>query len=268
MDINEILKKSDQLFISDRPQDGAAYLEKCLKDVSGEEEECTIKLPILNELMGYYRSITQLETAWEYALEAERIIDEYHLESNIASVTTDLNIANLYRAGGEVKKALDLYKKVEKIYQDEGLTDDRRVGGVYNNISVACMELRDMESAVKYGEKAIEAIKNLPGSADERITIYGNLAGALLQAKEPDFKKIEGYLDQAKELFENECPQSGHYGAVLGMMGYVCFRQRDLAGAIKKYEEAAEETKKHYGENADYKRVMATLDQLNKLAKK
>ncbi len=268
MDINEILKKSDQLFISDHPEDGAAYLEQCLEDVYSGEKMCTIKLPILNELMGYYRSISQLDTAWKYALEAEKIIEEYGLESNIASVTTDLNIANLYRASGEVEQALNIYKKVEGIYQTEGLTNDRRVGGVYNNMSVAYMELRDLESAVKYGEKAIEAIKNLPGSADERITIYGNLAGALLQAKEPDFKKIEEYLDQAKDLFENECPQSGHYGAVLGMMGYVCFRQGNLAGAIKKYEEAAEETKKHYGENADYKRVMATLDQLHKMAKK
>lgn len=264
MDIRKVLEKSDDLFDHGQTAEAAAYLESSLKEARAEEDWQS-ELTILNELMGYYRSITKLEQAWEYAVAAVDIITKYGIDDTLAGVTTFLNVANIYRAQGDVEQAMDLYVRVEQIYKAEGLTADNRLGGLYNNMSVAALESGNKEDAVKYGEAAIEVLMKVPNSADERATVYGNLAGVVLQSEKPDFEQVEKYLNQALTLFETECENSPHYCGALAMKAYVAYLRKDLKGALEQYERAIKETKKHYGENADYKRLVGNYETIKKM---
>lgn len=261
MDVQKVLERSDDMFVKGQTEEAVTYLETSLKQAKAEGDWKS-ELTLLNEVMGYYRSISRLETAWEHAVAAVTIITEYGLDETLAGVTTFMNIANIYRAQGEPEQAMDIYVRVEEIYKREGLTADYRLGGLYNNMSVASLEAGKREDAVRYGEAAIEVLEQVPNSADERATVYGNLAGVLLQSQSPDFERVDKYLDGALKLFETECENSPHYCAALAMKAYVAYLRKDLEGSLGLYEKALEETKRHYGENADYKRLM---DNYNKI---
>ena len=59
MVIKEILEKSDALFAEGKHAEAAAFLEgKAV--LAQNQEEWKVELSIINELMGYYRGISQL----------------------------------------------------------------------------------------------------------------------------------------------------------------------------------------------------------------
>ncbi|MBS6763634.1 MAG: tetratricopeptide repeat protein [Clostridium sp.] len=263
MEIKKILDKSDELFAKGKSKEGCEYLEDSLKTARSESDWAS-QLTILNELMGYYRSISHLDQAWEYAYEALEIVMQHKLDETLAGMTTYLNVANIYRASGQVDKAMELYLQVEKVYKRENLEVDYRLGGLYNNMSVASLEAGRLQDAVKYGEQAVKVLEQVPNSADERATVYGNLAGAFLRVEQPDFERVQSYLDQAVELFEKECDNSPHYCGVLAMKAYTAYLSKDLEGSLAMYEKAMKETKKHYGENSDYKRLVENYNAIRR----
>lgn len=263
MEIREILEKSDALFAKGEAKEACAYLENCLQGACAESDWQS-QLTIENELMGYYRSISHLDRAWEYAHKAIEIVGQHNLDETLAGMTTYLNIANIYRASGQVDKAMELYLQVEKVYKRENLEVDYRLGGLYNNMSVASLEAGKLSDAVEYGEKAVKVLEQVPDSADERATVYGNLAGAFLHSKQPDFERVQSYLDRAAGIFEKECRNSPHYCGVLAMKAYTAYLSKDLEGSLALYEKAMEETKRHYGENADYKRLVENYNAIRR----
>lgn len=261
MNIKEILQKSDELFDTGRAKEASQYLEQCLKEAEGEQDWFA-GLPILNELMGYYRSISKFDQAWEYALKALEVVLELQLGDTLGGVTTYLNIANIYRATGESEQAIEIYLKVEDTYKKEGLQCDYRLASLYNNISVAFIESGNEEKAMEYGERAIAELKEIPESADAQATAYSNLAGALLKSQKPDYERVELYLERAVEIMERECDNSPHYCVILAMRAYVAYLKGDKTLALELYEKAMEETKKHYGENLDYERLVRNYNKI------
>jgi tetratricopeptide (TPR) repeat protein len=261
MDIQKILEKSDDLFNKGQAAEAVSYLETVLGQAKSEGDwQC--ELTVSNELMGYYRSLSKFETAWEHAVTAVEIITKYALDETLAGVTTFLNIANIYRAQGDIEQAMDLYRRVEEIYKKEGLTSDYRLGGLYNNMSVASLEAGNREDALRYGEAAAEVLAEIPNTADERATVFSNMATVLLQSPKPDFERVEFYLDRSLRIFEKECPNSAHVCGALSTKAYVTYLKGDMEGALTEYEKAMAETKKYYGENVDYKRLVENYEKI------
>lgn len=265
MDIKEILNRSDILFQNGRSEEVAGWLkENAVK--ARDSDDWGTELSLLNELMGYYRSISRLETAWEYAFRAMEIMNRQGLENTAEGMTTCLNVANVYRASGKTGEAVKMYLRVEQVYQKLGMEKDYRLGGLFNNMSVAYLELGKSEEAVGYGEKAIRILRQVPGAEDECATVYGNLAGVMLNSDRPDLEKADEYIDSAMHLFEEICKNSPHYPGALAMKAYITFLKKDLQGALILYEKAMEETEKHYGKNADYERLRKNYEKIKEIA--
>ena len=148
MVIKEILEKSDALFAEGKHQEAAAFLEgKAV--LAQNQDEWKVELSIINELMGYYRGISQLSKAWDYAFRAIQITEENAVGDSAEGITTYLNVANVYRAAGKPKEALSLYQQVEETYSKQGVEKEYRGGALYNNMSVAYLELGKSEDAVR-----------------------------------------------------------------------------------------------------------------------
>jgi tetratricopeptide (TPR) repeat protein len=263
MDVQKILEKSDKLFNEGKAAEAVPYLESCLGQAK-EEGDWQCELTISNELMGYYRSLSKFDIAWQHAVTAVELVTKYGLDETLAGVTCFLNIANIYRAQGDISEAMDLYQRVEQIYKREGLTSDYRLGGLYNNMSVASLEAGNREDAIKYGEAAAEVLAEIPNTADERATVFSNMATVLLQSPKPDYERVEFYLDRSLHLFETECPNSAHICGALSTKAYVTYLKGDLEGALGEYEKAMAETKKYYGENVDYKRLIENYNEIRR----
>lgn len=267
MDIQEILKHSDELLQEGRSREAAEFLKGKTSQAraAGEWEA---ELSMINELMGYYRSISRLEHAWEYARRAAEIVNGHGMESTAEGMTTCLNVANVYRASGKTKEAMELYRRVEQTYGKLGIAEDYRLGGLYNNMSVAHLELGELDEAARYGEKAVQILGKIPGAEDECATVYGNLAGAMLNGNRPDLKKAEEYTDAAMRLFETACKDSPHYPGAVAMKAYIAYLKKDTENALALYKKAMEETEKHYGRNADYERLERNYTMIKKMEEK
>ncbi len=266
MDIKKILEKADALFIEERQKEAVAYLEE-QSDIAKEQGEWQAELTMINELMGYYRSISVYEKAWSFANRAIEITEEHHIADTIEGVTTYLNVANIYRACGDTQKAMSLYKKVEDIYLKEGTEKDYKVGALYNNMTVASLELGKDDDAMKYSESALDVFKNIEEAWDECATTYSNLVGALLRKQNPDIEKANEYMDLALKLFEQN-GGSPHYCSALAMKAYIVYLKKDLKGALEIYEKAMKETLRYYGNNVDYKRLENNYNHVKALLEK
>ncbi len=252
MDIKTILKKADSLFAENKAALACEYLEMRLVEAK-QEKDWRTELSILNELMGYYRSISRFDKAWEYALAAMETAQAHQVTATADGATTYLNVATVYRACGKFNEALILYTKVEEVYLREGLQKDYRLGGLYNNMCVACIEAGKGKDAADYGSKAIEILQDIADAAEECAVVCCNLAGIQLQSKEKDLQRAEAYLNRSLALFADKCPDSPHYGGAVAMKAYICYLKGDAEQSVALYTQAIETTKAHFGENLDFK---------------
>ena len=267
MDIKEILKRSDELFQEGRSLRAAEFLRDKTSQAR-EAGEWETELSIINELMGYCRSVSRLDDAWEYALRAVEIVNRHGMENTAEGMTACLNVANVYRASGKLKEALELYRRIEQVYGKLEMEEDYRLGGLYNNMAVAYLELGELDESVRYGEKAVQILNKISGAEDECATVYGNLAGAMLNGRRPDLKRAEEYTNAAIQIFETVCNDSPHYPGAIAMKAYIAYLKKDTEKALALYKKAMEETEKHYGRNTDYERLEKSYAMIREMAEK
>ncbi len=266
MEINRIMQQSDALFAEGKGKEAAEYLENQLRQAK-DAGRWGVELPILSELMGYYRSKSLFDQALPHAERAMMLIRREELEDTVAAATTYLNVASVYRAMGNPVKAMELYLQTEKIYQAQNIHGNL-LSGLYNNMFVAAMDLKEPELAAIYGEKAVEAISESDNYGQASGIIYSNLAGYFLQCDPERLDEAEEYLDRSQEMFEEYCPDDPHFGSVLAMQAYVMNRKDDLEGAAMFYRAALEKIFKTYGKNKDFelllKNCCAVYDKMGK----
>lgn len=266
MEINRIMQQSDALFAEGKGKEAAEYLEEQLRQAK-DAGRWGAELPILSELMGYYRSKSLFDQALPRAERAMMLIRREELEDTVAAATTYLNVASVYRAMGNPVKAMELYLQTEKIYQAQNVQGNL-LSGLYNNMCVAAMDLKEPELAEIYGEKAIEALEGNENFGQASGIIYSNLAGYFLQCNPERPEEAQAYLDRSVEMFETYCPDDPHFSSVLAMQAAVLANQNDPEGAVLFYRQALEKTFKHYGKNKDFellqKNCTALYEQMEK----
>lgn len=263
MKAEEVLARADALFAAGRSGEAAAYMEQALSEAKAAGD-WGLRLTLTNELMGYYRAASRFDRAWAYVDEARQLLEEHGVTRTLAGVTTLLNIATVCRASGDPAEALKLYRQVEQVYREQGLTADVRLGGLYNNMAVASLEQGERRQALDYASAAAAAVDEAADAAGERATVYTNLASVLLKADPPAFDEAESLLSRALSLFESEASFDPHYGSALAARAYLAFRQGREDQAIELYREAMEVTRRAFGENRDYRRLAADLEVLLK----
>ena len=110
MDIQNILKKVDALFEENKAEEAERLmLQSAEKAV--EEGDDAVLLQLLNELIGYYREISQPEMVYRISAQAIAQAKRMGLEGTIPYATTLLNTATAYRACGNLEESLDYYNQ-------------------------------------------------------------------------------------------------------------------------------------------------------------
>ncbi|MBR2782929.1 MAG: tetratricopeptide repeat protein [Firmicutes bacterium] len=264
MDTESILRRADALFDADRAEDAVRFMEESLTEAEAEGDWQT-RLALLNEVMGYYRSTGRLERAGTLAEQALDILAAHELEQTLAGATTRLNVATLRRAEGRPGEALSLYRQVELVYRQQGLSRDIRLGGLYNNMAVASLETGRRADAVSFSRAALQALPDSGEAAGERASVLTTLAAALLQGGPSGEDEAEACLDQALSLYENEAAGDPHQGAALAARGALHYRRGRLDQALACYEQAWELNRRVFGENRDSATLERTVQALRRL---
>lgn len=192
-------------------------------DIRGE-------LTILNEKVGLYRKLGKKEQCFSAVNECRALAENCEFENTITKGTAFLNCATGYCAFEEFEKALPLYRETAVIYEKYLKNTDDRIAGLYNNMAICLMNLKQYgESRALFG-KALEIMLNTPHGEGEAAITYCNLAD--LEAAEKGMCEAEdiinGYLEKAEELLTaKDLPRDGNYAFICekcaGTFGYYGF---------------------------------------------
>lgn len=193
-----------------------ASAEAYLLSVLSKSSDNSISLAVMNELMGLYRKLGNREKAMFYADSAMQKIDEMGVSEKVGSATIYLNCATVYKAFGMAEKSIPLFLNAEEIYSKNLSPDDIMWGGLYNNMALAYVDLKDFVKARELYLKAIDIMLRYDNGAPEAAITYLNLADTicaekgLLEASD----EINICLDRAQNLLDDYPVRDGNYAFV------------------------------------------------------
>ena len=251
MDIEKILLKYDEMIAKGELRAAAGYLEKKAAQC-GEEGYSTSAITIFNELEGFWRAAGDKEKSYAAAEAALGLIASCKMEGSIGHATTLLNYATAKTAFGELNEALELYDRVEKIYDWQLPEDDYRYAGLYNNMAQSLLRVNDVKTAGEYFTKSLALLENMKKVESETATCHANLAICLMAQK--NLEEAGENLKKSEELFAS-LPGDPHADSMLATRGQLEYMLGNYAEAAGYYRRAAENIEKRFGQNPYYARA-------------
>lgn len=135
-------------------------------------------LMISNELMGLSRKLGEEENAFRFVSDALKLIEELQIPRNVGAATTYINCATVYKAFGRADEAMPLFEQAKEIYEAELEKGDDRLGGLYNNMALALVDLKDFDRAEECYNQALTVMEGIEGKEPEQAITYLNMASA------------------------------------------------------------------------------------------
>ena len=264
MDINVFFQTLDEMFTQAKtPNEIDSYLCDSLAKAN-EEKDYGAYVSIGNEMIGFYRSISQYEKCFRISEDTLMLMEELQLDGTEHFATTLLNVATGYRAAGRLNESLSYYTRALQIYEQILPVGDYRFAGLYNNISILLEQLNENEKAVVFLESALKIIDRIPEAASEQASTRTNLD--LVKMKLGKVEEAEQLLEDALGRYEAlaGANSDAHYSAALAGMAEVCFKKADYEKALSYYEKAADEVKTHFGENESYQLLLQNAELVKK----
>ena len=138
-------------------------------------------LLVENELMGLCRKLGEREQALSHAQAALNQVGRLDIADEVGAATTYLNSATVCKAFGMPEDALNLYEMARAIYERELPPTDERLGGLYNNMGLALVDLKRFREAGELYEKALAVMEAVPDKEPEQAITWLNMATACEQ---------------------------------------------------------------------------------------
>jgi len=210
--INRLMEKLDELLGKKEYEACKRHLDYWLSEaeLNGDEKG---KLAVLNEKIGLYRKLNELEASISFGIEAVALAEAIGLADSATMGTTFLNLATAYKAAGQNELSFEYYEKAKVLYDKYLNPHDYKLAGLNNNSGLCLMDLGRHEKARESFEKALEILSFGKGNEPDMAITYCNLAEneekalGLLEAE----KLIEEYLDRARELLLSDGVSQDYY---------------------------------------------------------
>ncbi len=256
MTTNEFIQELDGLFAGQEYGKVEPFMLSALEEAK-EREDYGLYLSVGNEMIGYYRSISQFQKAYQISEDMLLLMEELQMDQSAEFATVLLNTATAYSFDENFEMALQFYRRAEQIYHLLVSPDDYLFAGLYNNMSSLMEKMGRNEEALDLLMKALGILQNYPDRQMEAATNFTNLG--LLYLKTGDYESGKKCVTQAVSMFEALDTPASHYSAALSALGEICYHEKDYGLAIEWYEKTLAEIKKHYGFNLAYAVVCENL---------
>ncbi|MBR0466816.1 MAG: tetratricopeptide repeat protein [Clostridia bacterium] len=170
---------------------------------------------VLNEMMGYYRKNNKKAEAYKAIEDTLEVIKKLGLEEEISGGTAYVNIATVYKTFFDSEAAIPFFEKAKVIYEKLLKNNDSRLGGLYNNLALALVDLKRYDKALSYYEKALTVMEKAENGEQEEAITYLNMANLKeatigIEAAEKD---INEYIEKAKTLLDSKNLKRNGYHA-------------------------------------------------------
>lgn len=244
--VEKIINKLDSYLHKNDYESAERHLSYWLSEAESSGNP-RLKLTILNELIGLYRKLGKKEEALTTVAAALDTVDALEIGRQIGTATTYLNSATAYKAFGMPESAMSLFEKAKEIYEKELEPNDDRLGGLYNNMALALVDLERYDEAKETYQRAIEVMEKVENGALEIAITYLNIATATeaelgLEESEGQVREL---LEKAQQLIDGFEIKDGHYAfvcekcaSVYGYYGYFLYESELKERARRIYEGA------------------------------
>lgn len=217
---------------------------------------------MLNELGGYYRGqnrFTESEQQFLLALEIFRAMQN----PGINLATTLNNLAGTHRLMGNFDAAKNEFTECLSLYANTVGTNDVLYASALNNLSLVCLDQRDLHGAEQYLSEASAILSHLPQFQDEYASSLCNLANLHYFRKEAALAQTE--LEQAIQIHENVIgTRTPHYHSALHTLGVVLLDQGKVKDAYDALCKGANAANDLYGAEHDHTKSIAHMRDLVK----
>ena len=225
MDYTRVLDKLDHL-VETKDFDAARELLDYWIADAVESRDKVGELNLYNESMGLYRKIGDMEKAMESVSKALSLAESDAMAGMIITGTTFVNAATVYKAFGQAADSIPLFEKAKALYETDLREDDVRLGGLYNNMGLALLDLKRYDEALDSYRQALGVMEKVQYGKLESAITYLNMADVYdAMRQEPEFEALHS-LDEWETIFENlldnawdaiddpELPRNGYYAFV------------------------------------------------------
>lgn len=256
MTTNEFIQELDGLFAAQEYAKVEPFMLSALEEAK-EKEDYGLYLSVGNEMIGYYRSISQFQKAYQISEDMLLLMEELQMDQSAEFATVLLNTATAYSFDENFEMALQFYRRAEQIYHLLVNPNDYLFAGLYNNMSSLMEKMDRNEEALELLMKALGILQNYPDRQMEAATNFTNLG--LLYLKTGDYESGKKCVMQAISMFEALDTPASHYSAALSALAEIYYREKDYESAIVWYKKTLAEVEKHYGFNLAYAVVCENL---------
>lgn len=251
MDISRILQAVDNLYEQNKGAEAEALLREAIVLAVQEQDDAGL-LQLLNELLGYYRETSQVESSYAVAAQALALAESMGLQNSIPYATTLLNIANAYRAGGRLQDSLECYLRVRSIYRKTLSPDNMLVASLENNLSLLYQEMQQFHKAKECLMRALAIVERKQADFEIAVT-HANLAGTCIQLEE--MQEAYEHAISAVDIFGKIGVADAHYGAALSALGTYYYKKGDYARGLSAFQKAMSIMEENLGRNEYYYRL-------------
>ncbi|MBQ6075837.1 MAG: tetratricopeptide repeat protein [Lachnospiraceae bacterium] len=215
--MSRIIEKLDEHLSRDDWAAAERHLDYWLADaLAGGDKKGA--LAIQGERMGLLRKRGREAEAMAAVNAALTLLEETGMEGSLTGATAWVNIATVYKTFGRSAEALPYYEKAQAVYEAHLRAPDSRLGGLYNNMALALMDLGRYPEARSYYGRALSVMENIPGGELEMAVTYLNLADLVTLENGPEEAEeaVQDLLDQARTALDTpSLPRNGYYAFVL-----------------------------------------------------
>lgn len=252
MSLQDFFSGLDSLFAQKQLSTAESYLSNHL-ELAKQAEDTNYQLAVLNEQVGYYRSLGRFSESLTAGSEAMAIISAPDFNISTSAATTMLNVATALRAAGKAVEALELYKKVDEIYSKDLDAGDSRRAALYNNMAQAMAATGNLKTALEYLHESLDILKISDNNYAQLATNHSNIASLYMALK--DLELAEKHLKEAMGIFEALGYDDAHHPAAMAAMAQLMYTKGEYVSSVDYYRLALNKTEAIFGQNIDYARI-------------
>ena len=162
IEISRILAKEDSLYDELKYSEIETLLKyweaeaDSLKDRSGQ-------LTMLSEQIGLFRKMKDKTKSMVAINKALKLLETSGLNDSPNAGTIYLNAATTLKAFNELDQAMPCYQKTQELYDKYLKPDDEKYGGLYNNMALAYVDLKQFDKAEELYNKALKIMSAIEG---------------------------------------------------------------------------------------------------------
>ena len=242
------IEKLEYLLKNHLLEETKEFFESSLEDALIKKNTPLIIL-ILNEMIGFYRDISEHDISYKYANSLKGLIERLDVDDHTKFISK-INVANAYRAFGDVEGAIHLFIEAKNLYEDRLSNDVVSYSALLNNLALTYQQQEKYSESIELFKKCLDL---LPKEESIKIgSTYSNIAMSYIGIN--NLEMAELYSNKSLSIFENN-KDDFHYSSSIGAKAKILFLKGEYQKAFPLYEETLANLKMTVGFNAFYYEV-------------